>query len=860
MHRGIPSLVLAVAVLASAQPNTISTYAGGGPVNGPALSVNLDSAQGIAATANGDVYLASSTLHAVYKLSGDFVILIAGIPGIGGYRGDDGRATSASLNSPSSVAVDGTRNVYIADSGNNRIRKVSADTGVITTVAGDGSSGYGGDGGPATSASLSYLSSVAVDGSGNIYIADTSNNRIRKVSADTGVITTVAGNGSYGDSGDGGPATSASLIYPRGVAVDGSGNIYIAVNALCTRGGCSGSNRIRKVSADTGVITTVAGNGTYGFNGDGGPATSASLSYVYGVAVDGSGNIYIADTGNSRIRKVSAGTGVITTVAGKGSYEYSGDGGPATSASLSYLSGVAVDGSGNIYIADTGNGRIRKVSADTGVIITVAGNGSYGDSGDGGDGGPATIASLTDPSSVAVDGSGNIYIADTGNGRIRKVSADTGVIITVAGNGSYGYSGDGGPATSASLIYPRGVAVDGSGNIYIADTENHRIRKVSAGTGVIITVAGNGSYDYSGEDGPATSASLNYPKGVAVDGSGNIYIADTGNSRICKVSATTGVIITVAGNGSSGYSGDGGPATSASLFNPRSVAVDGSGNIYIAEYDGQRIRRIPAHTGVITTVAGDGSYGFSGDNGPATAAWLASPSGVAVDSSGVFYIADTGNRRVRKIDGRISTITLLTANTDPTETQNLVLTAAITPGDATGSVEFFDDTTALGSVGLSSGTATFSDLSLTAGTHSLVAYYSGDTNYAMSTSAAILQVVSSQEIGTITLTSDGKPTQSDGQTVYVSTLNSPATFTVTLTPAEASGTVQFFDGPMSLGVQPVSGGTAAFTTSSLPAGNHRITAVYSGDGSFMSRWAVLLTQQVQQTVSGNNVNTSFSSH
>src|SRR3954452_25283897 len=316
MCTGIFSLMMTLnlAALASAQPNTISTYAGGGPVNGPALSINV-APQGIASTPNGDLYFASP--NAVYKISGGIAILIAGTPGISGYRGDDGPATSASLSNPSSVAVDGSGNIYIAD--NNRIRKVSADTGVITTVAGNGSYGYRGDEGPATSASLSGANSVAVDGSGIIYIADS--NRISKVSADTGVITTVAGNGVYGFSGDEGPATSASLSGANGVAVDGSGNIYIA-----------DSNRIRKVSADTGVITTVAGNGSYGFSGDEGPATGASLFYVIGVAVDGGGNLYIAASGNNRIRKVSADTGVIITVAGNGSYGYSGDGGPATSA------------------------------------------------------------------------------------------------------------------------------------------------------------------------------------------------------------------------------------------------------------------------------------------------------------------------------------------------------------------------------------------------------------------------------------------------------------------------------------------------------------------------------------------------
>lgn len=287
--------------------------------------------------------------------------------------------------------------------------------------------------------------------------------------------------------------------------------------------------------------------------------------------------------------------------------------------------------------------------------------------------------------------------------------------------------------------------------------------------------------------------------------------------------------------------------------------MDGSGNLYIADSSSQRIRKVSAQTGIITTVAGEGGYGFRGDNGPAVSARLANPSGVAVDSSESFYIVDALNQRIRKVDHRLSTTTHLTSNANPTTTQNLVVTAAINSADATGSVQFFDGMTALGSAALSAGTATLSDLSLTVGLHSLVAVYSGDTNYAMSTSAALLQVVSSQAISTMTLISDAEASESCGLPVYVSTLNSPVTFTATLTPAEATGTVQFLDGQTSLGVQPVSVGAAVFTTSSLPAGTHRISAVYSGDANFMPRRVKAITLQVRDTAPENNVNTSLTS-
>jgi sugar lactone lactonase YvrE len=330
--------------------------------------------------------------------------------------------------------------------------------GVITTVAGNGTVGYSGDDGPATSAELSAPASVAVDAAGNLYIADTGNNRIRKVDK-SGTITTIAGNGSSGYYGDGGPATSAEL-YPAALAVDASGNIYIA-----------NGNRIRKVDK-SGTITTIAGNGSSGYSGDGGPATSAELSYPCGVALDASGNIYIADAIDNCIRKVDV-SGDITTVAGNGTMGCSGDDGPATSAELSAPAGVTVDAAGNLYIADCSNNRIRKVDKK-GFVTTIAGNGARGYSGDGG---PAIDSELNSPTGLVMDTSENIYIIDTGNNRIRKVDKK-GFITTIAGNGLMDYSGDGGPATSADLFYPYGVAVDTAGNLFV--TEKSVIREVTA--------------------------------------------------------------------------------------------------------------------------------------------------------------------------------------------------------------------------------------------------------------------------------------------------------------------------------------------------------------------------------------------
>ena len=334
-------------------------------------------------------------------------------------------------------------------------------------------------------------------------------------------------------------------------------------------------------------ITTLAGNGTQGYSGDGGLATSAKLSAPEGVAVDSSSNIYIADLGNNRIRKVTASTGIITTVAGNGAAGYSGDGGLATQAELNTPEGVWVDASGNIYIADHTNCRIRKVTVSTGKISTVAGNGTCAYSGDGGQ---ATSAEISYPEDVTVDASGNIYIADSGNSRIRKVTVSTGIITTVAGDGTGGYAGDGGRATSAELNDPIGVGLDTAGNIYIGDFLNNRIRKVTVSTGVITTVAGDGTAGYSGDGGLATSAELHFPGGVEVDPAGNLYIADYGNSRIRKVSALNGDISTIAGNGTAGFAGDGGAAVSAEINIPPALALDAVGNIYIADRGNNRIR------------------------------------------------------------------------------------------------------------------------------------------------------------------------------------------------------------------------------------------------------------------------------
>lgn len=619
--------------------SVITTVAGSGRVfhdnGGPATSAALGPTCGVAADSAGNVYTGDGANNLIYKISPNGVITVVAGNNLRGYSGDGGPATSASFNFNNStsnglcgLALDRNGNLFVSDYGNSRIRKISPD-GMVTTAYG-GPSGFSGDNGPAVSARFSNPAGLFFDKFGNLYFSDLNNHRIRKITAD-GIITTVAGNGIQGFSGDAGPALNASLNTPTMAVADDAGNLYISDR---------NNARVRKVDA-SGIITTVAGVGqSSAAPQDGVPATTVSLGlFVLTMAIDELGVPYI---GAGRVWRLNP-DGTLTTIIGGSGALPTGDGGPANRAGFSGPQSLFIS-SRNIYIADAGNGRVRRIDSG-GIITTVAGTtiGNYA-----GDGGPGTLALLSSPNGMTVDVGGNLLFTDSFNNRVRSLSP-AGTISTVAGNGSPGFSGDRGAATAAAIFRPRGVTFDPQGNLYIADGSNSRIRRVDS-SGLISTFAGG--FQGFGNDGiPATSAGLNNPEDLASDAGGNIYIADRLNGRIRRVDRA-GIISTVAGNGTFDFAGDGGLATQAALNNPNGITLDRTGNLYIADNFNRRVRRVD-QDGTIRTFAGGGTV--AAENAPATSLFLGGPNRVAFDASGNLFILDG---RIRKVstDGTISSI------------------------------------------------------------------------------------------------------------------------------------------------------------------------------------------------------------
>ena len=654
---------------------------------------------------------------------------ITTVAGVGTFFGDGRQATRAMIE-PTDLALGSGGEIFVAEPGQARVRRIRSD-GVIETYVGSGVEGFSGDGGLASESKLWQPRGIALDAAGNLYIADTWRSRIRRVAAATGIITTIAGTGTGGFSGDGGPAALAVLNLPVQLAFDSAGNLFVLE---------CGNSRVRRIDP-AGTITTVAGNGTPGFSGDGGAATAAQINIgdgifidVGGLAVDPSGNIYVADTNNNRIRRIERATGVIRTVAeapgvravatdAQGNVYFAtnalgspqlaritkldpqmrtvatfgrgrgvaADGTPAAEALLGFIDRVRIDQAGNILFTDFTTLRVRRINGVTGLLETVAGIGPRTI----GDVGAATDAVLgTYNSDIAIDAQASLLIADGGLHRIRRIDAAR-RITTIAGTGVFGLSDiDDVPAIEAQIFGAMGIDLATDGSLLIVD--GHAVRRIG-NDGIIRLVAGNKFRDagLSGDGGPAIGARFLQPFDVTSDAAGNLYIADTNNNRVRRVDAATGIVTTIAGSGApNGFErygagatcGDGGPATSACINTPYGVALDSQGNLFISE-NWQRIRKVDRNgiistlasvyatkmvvdaagnvfavagnrivrvspQGTVTTVAGTGTPGFSGDGGSALSAQidaLGQASGIAIDASGNLYFSDGGNRRIRVV-------------------------------------------------------------------------------------------------------------------------------------------------------------------------------------------------------------------
>lgn len=601
---------------------------------------------------------------------------------VGNNINDNRPATQTPLVRPLGLAFDAAGNLVIADRGSFLVRRVSAASGVTTILAGGGN--IYDDAIPVAGRSvvLDYPHSVAADSDGSIYFSEFNSLRVRKITPD-GLVTTLAGTGYYGYSGDGGRATLAELTGPTGLAVDRTRRLLYLAD--------SDSSVVRSVNLSTGIIQTVAGNGQEGSTGDGGPATQARLNYPWGLALDAAGNLYISDLEERMVRRVST-AGIITTfvpatagLAGPTSLAFDpagrlhivdtynetvvrasadgavtiiaggGDGGALplenVSARSEYLYdpiGLAIDSAGNLYISEAGWSLVRRVDAATGTIRTFAGTLDVLD------GGPAVSAPLAVPVSVAFSPLGDLYITDRDHLRIRKVTPN-GIISTVVGNGSFGFAQDGALAASNGSAFPLWLSVDPQGrNLYYTEAFS-MVRKLDLTTGRLTTVAGQFfEFDYTGDGGPATAAKLNFPLQAVADSAGNVYISDRDNHCVRRVSPA-GIISRFAGTCTvEGYSGDGGIATQAQMSNPTGLAFDASGNLLIAEYGNGVVRRVNVTTGIITRVAGIArSFDYSGDLGPPLQAKMSGPTGLAVDRTGNILIVDEDYSVIRIIRGNI---------------------------------------------------------------------------------------------------------------------------------------------------------------------------------------------------------------
>ena len=748
--------------------------------------------------------------------------------------------------------------------------------GEINTVAGNDFWIFAGDGGAATQTSVFLPTGVLTDAAGNMFLADSSNNRIRRVDATTKDISTIAGDGNPGFSGDNGPATLAEVSIPAGLALDGAGNIYFAD---------TGNHAIRRIDAVSGFITTVAGTGgVAGFAGDNGPATSAKLSLPEGVAFDAAGNMYITDTGNNRIREVNVSTGVITTIAGTGAAGYNADGILATTALLNAPWGLSVATSSTglvtIYFADLSNSRIRMINP-AGFISTIAGTGQLGFAGDGSE---ASAAVLDEPASAVFDPAGNLYIADSGNNRIREITPANGnlangVIQTIAGTGQEQLSGDQGPANEANLYGPYGLFFDQAGNLFLTDMFHNRIREISATTI---------SLEYAtlrvGKVSPPQIEGLENVGNTSL----NIAAPTFNNSTLDPATTTcnTGTIIapgmmcnlgidfapTVVGNPVLGTllvnSNAGNTPTTVDLsgdvlnVNPTTISISSSLNPSTSGAPVTFSSTISAGgatvTGTVTFLDGSIAVCTGTVNGNNVAS-CTTTTALALGNHNMTasYAGDPSNAAgvsgvlIQNVE-QATSIALIVSPNPATVTQNVTLTATISAASGTpaGTITFFDGTTAIGSAILANGVASFSTTTLSAGTtHNLSAQYPGDKvqNFA-STSNTVAEVVQLDPTST-TLGSSGQTVAVGTSITFTGSVSSMAIGSVN-GPAP-TGTIQFADttsvaNPVALGSGTITNGVATFSLSTLAPGTHPIVATYSGDKNDATSKSTTLVETIQQ--------------
>lgn len=628
----------------------------------PAKEADAGWPMGVARRPDGDLVVIDYQWHRIWRIDRDGILHAFAGNGIAGSSGDGGPAAEARFRHPHDLCQDCRGNLYLSDLGNNMIRRIDYETDIISRVAGSGEIGRGGDGRSALDAELDCTCGVAVDREGNVYLSSEWTNNIRRIDARTGTVETVFGHHARhypSERGESRPYAGRGLslggYHGDGGPARDAGFYHPEHLAFDSRGDlyvCDNSNdRVRRIDMRSGIIDTVLGNGQRASNGDGGPAAEASTLMPDAICLDARDNLYVGEKYGFRVRKVERETGIVRTLAGTGEPGFGEEG---LHGSVTRCNSVEA----GIFADPDGtvfwgdcSGRLRRCDGTTGIVTTVLGGTSVHD------GEIATAGFLNGPGGLCVGPDGTMVIADVWNQRIRAIDPESGVIRTIAGTGARAYGGDGGPAVDAHLGNPHDVSMDRSGRVVIADTRHGHVRRVDL-DGVIRNVAGAAFQWDKGDGGPALSACLMHVLAVTHGPDDDLYVGDAGCGRIRRIDAETGIITTVAGIGLLGYSGDGGPAARARIGSPTAIRIDGSGHLYFADDRYHVIRRVDGDTGIISTVAGTADVGYSPDGSRASRSAISTPRGLSLDARGRVYFSDSGNNRVRRIaeNGMLETV------------------------------------------------------------------------------------------------------------------------------------------------------------------------------------------------------------